>query len=103
MDQITGKLKAFFREKNICVFGFAPVSSLETEPSGSRPADLLPGAETLICLGLPVPRGIFKSGEKALRLYWRTANIYYRQIDALLLQAAGLLEGTGETAVPVFG
>ena len=67
------------------------------------PADLLPGAETLICLGLPVPRGIFKSGEKALRLYWRTANIYYRQIDALLLQAAGLLEETGETAVPVFG
>ena len=85
------------------MFGFAPASSLEREPSGSRPSDLLPGAETLICLGLPVPRGIFKSGEKTLRLYWRTANIYYRQIDALLLQAAGLVEETGETAVPVFG
>lgn len=103
MDKKMGQLKALFRENNIRVFGFASASSLETEPSGSRPADLLPGAETLICLGLPVPRGIFKSGEKALRLYWRTANIYYRQIDALLLRAAGLLEETGETAVPVFG
>jgi hypothetical protein len=103
MDKNMGQLKAFFRENHISVFGFAPASSLETEPSGSRPSDLLPGAETLICLGLPIPRGIFKTRGKALRLYWRTANITYRQIDALLLQAARLLEETGETAVPVFG
>ena len=103
MDKYMGQLKAFFPENNISVFGFAPASSLETEPPGSRPSDLLPGAETLICLGLPIPRGIFKSRGKALRLYWRTANIYYRQIDALLLQAARLLEENGETAVPVFG
>jgi hypothetical protein len=103
MDEKSGEIKALFRENNIAVFGFAPTSSLESEPFGFRPSDLLSGAKTLICLGLPVPRGIFQSGERALRLYWRTANIFYRRIDGILLQAAGLLEEAGATAVPVFG
>ena len=76
---------------------------METEPTGYPPPDLLPGAKSLICLGLPVPRGMFKSRERSLRLYWRTANITYRRIDALLLQAACLIEEKGGTAVPVFG
>ena len=103
MDNTTSRLTAFFQEKGVDVFGTVPASRLESEPPGFSPADLLPGARSLLCVGVPVPRGIFLSKEKAARLYWRTANIYYRQIDALLLQAANLLEENAETAVPVFG
>lgn len=103
MKEIMDLLPLFFRNNGIEIFGTAPVTALESEPSGYRPSDLLLGAQTMICMGLPVPRGLFRSGEKALRLYWRTANIYYRRIDGILLQAANLLEDSGGTAVPVFG
>jgi hypothetical protein len=33
----------------------------------------------------------------------RAANIYYRVIDAFLLQLSRIIEEQGETAVPVFG
>jgi epoxyqueuosine reductase QueG len=103
MEESTEKLKSFFRANHVEIFGIAPASLLEREPAGYRPSDLLLGANSAICLGLPIPRGIFKARGRDLRLYWRTANIYYRQIDAILLQAARLLEEKGETAVPVFG
>jgi epoxyqueuosine reductase QueG len=36
-------------------------------------------------------------------MYWRAANIYYRNIDAVLMRAASMIEKKGEVAVPVFG
>jgi epoxyqueuosine reductase QueG len=36
-------------------------------------------------------------------MYWRAANIYYRNIDSVLMRAAGIIEEGGETAVPIYG
>ena len=103
MNDITEKIEAFFLANNINVFGTAPASSLETESSGYRPSDLLPGAKSILCLGIPVPKGIFKCAGKAEQMYWRAASIYYRRIDAVLMQAAVIIEEQGDTAVPVYG
>jgi epoxyqueuosine reductase len=103
MNNIKEKIEAFFLSNNINVFGTAPASSLENEPTGYRPSDALPGAKSILCLGIPVPKGIFKCAGKAEQMYWRAAAIYYRRIDAMLMQAAVIIEEQGDMAVPVYG
>jgi hypothetical protein len=103
MNDIKEKIGALFQSNNISVFGTAPASSLETESSGNRPSDVLPGANSILCLGIPLPMGIFKCVGKAEQMYWRAAAIYYRRIDAMLMQAAVIMEEQGDIAVPVYG
>ena len=103
MDEIMEKIKGFFLSNNITVYGIAQSSSLENEPSGCRPSDVLPGARSVLCMGMPFPKGIFRSPGRAEQMYWRSAAVYYRHIDAILMQAANVIEENGETAVPVYG
>jgi len=74
-----------------------------TAPLNYRPSDILPAAKSLFCTGIHVLKGIFKSKTRANETYWRAANTYYRNIDAMLMQLARIIEGTGEAAAPVFG
>jgi hypothetical protein len=103
MKKIEEELKNIFLQNHIPVFGIAKASSLKTEPSGYRPLDMLASAKNVLCFGIPVPKGIFKCQEKSEWMYWRAANIYYRNIDMVLMQIARIIEERGETAVPVFG
>jgi epoxyqueuosine reductase len=103
MHSTNEKLKSFLSQSNIPVFGIAESSHLERAPSGYRPSDLLASPESILCLGLPVPAGIFKYGEKSEWMYWRAANVYYRNIDSVLMQAASIIEEKGDIAMPVFG
>ncbi len=103
MTSIIKELKTFFSQNHIPVFGIASAKSLENEPLGYRPSDMLKSAESIVCLGIPVPRGIFKCQERSKWMYWRAANIYYRNIDAILMQVARIIEEKGEIAVPIYG
>ncbi len=103
MDGVIKGLKSFFSESRVAVFGTAEASSVEGEPSGYRPSDMLSAAQSILCFGLPVPKGVFKSGERSEWMYWRAANVYYRNIDIVLTKAAALIEEEGEIAVPIFG
>jgi epoxyqueuosine reductase QueG len=103
MKKIIEELKKLLSQNNIPVFGIAKASSLESEPSGYRPKDMLASAESILCLGIPVPKGIFKSEDRSEWMYWRAASIYYRNIDAVLMRTASMIEEKGETAVPVYG
>ncbi|MBM4340127.1 MAG: epoxyqueuosine reductase [Deltaproteobacteria bacterium] len=103
MKEATEELKKLFTKNNIPVFGISKASSLENEPSGYSPSDMLSSAESILCIGIPVPKGIFNSGERSGWMYWRAANIYYRNIDMVLMRAASIIEEKGETAVPVYG
>ncbi len=102
MKEIMDEITSLFTQNNIPVFGIAKTVSLENEPSGYRPSDMLTSAESILCLGVPVPKGIFKSEERSEWMYWRAASIYYRNIDAVLMLAAGILEEKGEIAVPIY-
>ncbi len=103
MKKMGEELKKFFLQNNIPVLGIAKASSLEKEPSGYRPSDMLSSAQSILCFGLPIPKGVFKSGERSEWMYWRTASVYYRNIDIVLTKAAAMIEEEGEVAVPVFG
>ena len=102
MQQIIEEIKTLFFKNNIPVFGVAKAASLEKEPSGYKPSDLLRSAESILCFGMPLPKGIFKCQERSEWMYWRAANVYYRNIDSLLIRACSIVEEKGHLAVPVY-
>ena len=103
MKEIIEEMTNLLSQNNIPVFGIAKASSLENEPSGYRPSDMLASAKNIVCLGIPVPKGIFKCQGRSEWMYWRAANIYYRNIDMVLMRLASIIEEKGEIAVPVYG
>ena len=103
MNGIVEQIKEISARHNFPVFGIARSSRIENAPLGYRPSDLLPSAKSMMCLGVPFPKGIFKSKARANEMYWRGAAIYYRNFDAIILELARIIEEDGETAVPVFG
>lgn len=103
MNTTIEAVKSVFIQNNVPVFGVAQSSRLENAPPGYRPSDTLPSAESILCLGIPVPKGVFQCEERLHETYWRVANISYRYIDGLLMQVARIIEEQGEAAAPVFG
>ncbi|MBI5602848.1 MAG: hypothetical protein HY879_05785, partial [Deltaproteobacteria bacterium] len=92
MNGLLEKIKEFTIRNDISVFGIGKAAHLEdSAPQGYRPSDLLPASKSLLCLGIPVPKGIFKCGARANEAYWRAANTYYRNIDALLMQLGRMI------------
>jgi len=102
MKEIIEEMASLFTQNNIPVFGIAKASDLENEPSGYRPSDMLASAKNILCLGVPVPKGIFQCGERSEWMYWRAASIYYRNIDMVLMRACNIIEEKGEVAVPIY-
>jgi hypothetical protein len=103
MNKTIEAVKNVLVRNNVPVFGVTESSRLENEPPGHRPSDTLSDARSMMCVGIPVPKGVFQNRDRALHLYWRTANIYYRVIDAVLLRISCIIEQEGHTAAPVFG
>jgi len=102
MRIIIEELKKLFAQNNIPLFGIDKASSLENEPSGYRPSDMLDSAKSILCFGIPVPKGIFKCQGRSESMYWRAASIYYRNIDAVLMRASSIIEEKGEVAIPIY-
>lgn len=101
MNQIVEMLKSLFQQNGIPVFGMAKSEFLESEPSGYRPSDVLPSVSSMVCFGIPIPRGVFVDRRKVNKNYWRMASIYYHQIDVVSSRLAVLLESQNEMAAPV--
>ena len=103
MKEIIEKLQAFLNQNNIPVFGVAKADLVEAAPSGHMPSDFLESAQSILCIGLPIPKGVFQCARDSEQMYWRTVNVYYRYIDATLIRAANIIEEKGEVAIPVYG
>jgi epoxyqueuosine reductase QueG len=103
MKEVIEELASLFTGNNIPVFGIAEAAWFENEPSGYKPCDMLASAESILCVGMPVPKGVFQCQGKSEWMYWRTANVYYRNMDIVLTKAAALIEEKGQIAVPVYG
>jgi epoxyqueuosine reductase QueG len=102
MKEIVEEIISLFTQNNIPIFGITSVNSLQSEPSGYQPSNMLDSAKSILCLGVPVPKGIFKCQERSEWMYWRAASIYYRNIDAVLMRVCSIVEEKGEVAVPIY-
>jgi epoxyqueuosine reductase len=101
VKEIIEQLTGMFTLNNIPVFGIANAASLKNDPSGYRPSDMLSSAQSILCFGIPLPKGIFKCQERSEWMYWRAASVYYRNIDMVLMRACNIIEEKGEVAVPI--
>jgi epoxyqueuosine reductase QueG len=100
---IVEHIRKIAEDENVPVFGIGPASAMADETPGYRPEDLLPGAQSLVCFGIPVPLGVYQTPTHGLETVWRSQNLNYRRLDSLSVRFADLLEESGEQAVPVFG
>jgi len=103
LNSVTTELKDFLLAQNVPVFGTASAATLEDLFPESAASRMLAAAKSVMCLGVPIPRGIFRSETEPEAMYWRAANVFYRHIDALSMRAAAVVEEHGEAAVSVFG
>jgi epoxyqueuosine reductase QueG len=99
---LVDEIKGIADSEGIPVMGLGPCGEMEDEPPGHRPSDLLPGARSMICFGIPVPRGSYEASVHREEMIWRTQNLYYRHLDTLSLRFAALMEEHGARAVPIF-
>ena len=105
MQDVAGLIKdieSVFSVARVPVFGAAPVTTLENGVPRYRPTDLLPGAQSVVCFGTPMPRGIYRTAGKPIEMYWRALPMRFRAADDLSLQVATVIEETGFTSSPVF-
>jgi epoxyqueuosine reductase QueG len=100
---IADQIRKIIKDENVPIFGIGPAAAMADEKPGHRPTDLLPGAQSLICFGIPVPRGVYQMPTYGLETVWRSQNLNYRRLDTLSMRLAALLEENGEKAVPTYG
>ena len=100
---VVDQIREIAAAENVPVFGIGSAFKMANELPGHRPQDLLSGAQSLICFGIPVPRGVYQMPTYGLDTVWRSQNLYYRRLDTLSMRFSALLEENGERAVPIYG
>ncbi len=100
---IVEEIRKIAADERVPVLGIGPASKMANERPGHRPDDFVPGARSLICFGIPVPRQVYQMPTCRLETIWRSQNLYYRRLDTLSIRLAALLEESGAQAVPVYG
>ena len=63
----------------------------------------MPGVQSIICFGIPVPQGVYSTTNYNLEAVWRSQNLLYRRLDTLALRFSTLLEESGARAIPIYG
>ena len=100
---IIEEIRKIAEDEHVPVWGIGHASKMANEQPGHRPDDLLPGAQSLICFGIPVPQAVYRMPTYAVETIWRSQNLYYRRLDTLSIRIAAFLEESGARAVPTYG
>ncbi len=94
----------FFKRNNIELFGFSPINEdYFSVPSEFSPKMILKEAQSIICFGLPIPKGILYAKSNKELLFWRYSGIVYRNLDNLANLLCILLENQGFISTPING
>ena len=82
--------------------GFAPVERFAEAPAGRGPDRVCRQAQSVVVMGVRVPRGMLRSPDFGLYAMHRTYHSVYPLLDELTLRLANFIEmKTGGLAVPV--
>ena len=96
------KIRDFLNSRGISVTGISSVVPLPRVPDRFSARVCLKEAKSVICYGLPIPKGIVFAEGNDLELYWRFCNIAYRSLDAASNQLCSILEEEGASALPIY-
>jgi epoxyqueuosine reductase QueG len=102
-ERLKSKVWNFLNSEGFPLMGIAGVRSLPNVPDAYSPQTILKEARSIVCYGVPIPKGIIYAERDALLLYWRYWNVTYRSLDAMTDKLCLMLEGKGHRAVPVYG
>ena len=97
-----GELRDFLKTRSVPLVGIAPISQLPNVPEDFSPEQILRGARSVVCYGVPIPRGVVHAEAHSLALYWRFCNTVYRALDTSSNQLCLHLEGRGYAASPIY-
>lgn len=111
LAKLTRKVKELVLANNLDYVGIAPVELLENEPEERKPTDYLPGAQTVVSLGIRLSQGVQLANKLAHQVGPRHAIYSYlwhgfglpslHYLDRTALLVTRLLEKEGYIAVPV--
>ena len=96
------KISRFLCSEDMSLYGFAAVNHLPTTLENLSPKIPLEGARTVICYGVPIPKGILYARSNNLDLYWRYCNMQYRTLDSVSNRLCLLLEEKKCSATPIY-
>lgn len=88
--------------EGISLSGVAPVVPMPV-PDIVTPHAIVTNAKSVICYGIPIPKGIIYADTHGLPMYWRYCNMVYRALDMVSIKLCVTIEETGYTAAPVYG
>ena len=109
---LTTRVKELAFENHLDYVGFASAGLLENEPEGIRPSDFLPGAQTVISLGVKLSNGAALVNQLAHNYGFPRHLIYpylwhgfglpsLHYVDRTSLLIVRMLEKEGNLAVPI--
>lgn len=99
MAGLEKKIKDFAFEQGAHLVGIAGVQDFEAAPLGHKPADVLPGAHSVVVMGLKMLEGSFES--ENLRFYSAEARAAYDELNSLAFRTAAFIERQGFKAIMV--
>jgi len=93
-------IKDFLSGEGIPIMGIAAMCQLPSVRGNFSPETILTGGKSIICYGVPIPKGITYADDNDLALYWRYCNTVYRSLDMASNKVCLLLEEKGHLASP---
>ncbi len=100
---ISEEIAQIAQDENMVVFGMGPVTSMVKGAPGYNPEDFLPGVQSIVCFGIPLPKHVYHTQTYSLENVWRSQNLLYRRLDTLALRFSSMLEEKDEQSIPIYG
>lgn len=95
-------IRDLLAREEISVMGIAAARHLPSVPDGFSPAAVLKDSRSIICYGVPIPKGIILADDDNPDVYWRYCNMLYRSLDMTSNKLCVLLEEEGYLAGPIY-
>ncbi len=102
-QSIKSEILSFLDNAGMSVYGVASVKQLSSTPESFSPQSVLEGARSVICYGVPIPKGIVYAKGNNLDIYWRYCNMQYRNLDSVSNRLCLFLEEKNCSAAPIYG
>ncbi len=102
-EEIQREITRFLQKRGIPLAGVSAHCQIPSVPKSFTPGSILKTTQSIVCYGMPMPRGVIYAESGSLALYWRFCNMAYRTLDAVSNHLCLLLEQEGFPSSPIYG